>query len=107
MLSGINASRSFFGGAILAWAIIAPALITTGRAFGVPFSLESVVNTYTVFHYDLHTTSYPGNMNYMSMVLEDLVNKPSPRYWLIWPGTMLLICGAFSEIFANYKAIGQ
>lgn len=90
MLSGINASWSFFGGAVLAWGIIAPALITTGRAFGEPVSPK-----------------YPGYMNYMGMVLEDPVNKPSPRYWLIWPGTMLLLCGAFSEVFANYKAIGQ
>ena len=44
-------------------------------------------------------------MNYMSMVLDDPVNAPSPRYWLVWPGTMLLLAGSFAEVFANYKSI--
>ena len=48
---------------------------------------------------------YPGYMNYMSMVLDDPVNKPSPRYWLVWPGTMLLLAGSFAEVASNYKTI--
>jgi uncharacterized oligopeptide transporter (OPT) family protein len=67
MLTGINASYSFFGGAVLAWAIIAPTLIHTGLAFG-----ESV------------SPLYPGYMNYMNVALADPVHAPSPRYWLIW-----------------------
>lgn len=88
-LTGVNASYSFFGGAILAWAIIGPALVATGRAFG------------TAVAPDL----YPGYMNYMSMVLDDPVHAPSPRYWLVWPGTMLLLAGSFAEVAANYKTI--
>lgn len=89
MLSGINASYSFFGGSILAWGIIGPALVTTGKAFGTAVSAQ-----------------YPGYMNYMGMVLSDPVHHPSPRYWLVWPGTMLLLCGSFAEILANYKTLG-
>ncbi|KAL9106236.1 MAG: hypothetical protein Q9227_008704 [Pyrenula ochraceoflavens] len=88
MLTGINPSYSFFSGAILAWAIIAPSLVTTGKAFGEAVSAK-----------------YPGYMNYMGMVLEDPVNKPSPRYWLLWPGVMLLLVGAFAELGANYKTL--
>jgi uncharacterized membrane protein YdcZ (DUF606 family) len=88
MLTGINASYSFFGGALLGWAIIAPNLVSTGKAFGVPVSPQ-----------------YPGYMNYMGMVLEDPIHKPSPRYWLVWPGTMLLLCASFSELAANYRTI--
>lgn len=88
MLTGINASYSFFGGAFLAWGIIGPALITTGKAFGEAVSPD-----------------YPGYMNYMGMVLDDPVHAPSPRYWLVWPGTMLLLCGSFAEIAANYKTL--
>lgn len=50
MLTGINGSYSFFGGAFLAWGVIAPALVTTGKAFGEAVSPE-----------------YPGYMNYMGM----------------------------------------
>jgi len=50
LLTGRNASYSFFGGAIVAWGIIGPALVATGAAFGTPVSPK-----------------YPGYMNYMSM----------------------------------------
>lgn len=66
-LSGINASYSFAGGTILAWGVIAPALVTTGKAFGKASDQK-----------------YPEYVNYMSMSLEDPINKPSPRYWLLW-----------------------
>lgn len=88
MLTGINASYSFYGGAVLAWGIIGPALVTTGKAFGQAYYPE-----------------YPEYINFMNMVLEDPVNAPSPRYWLVWPGTMLLLCGSFAEIGANYKTL--
>jgi hypothetical protein len=90
MIAGRSASYSFFGGAIVAWAIIGPAIVAAGDAFGTAVSPD-----------------HPGYMNYMSMVLDDPVNKPSPRYWLVWPGTMLLLAGSFAEVFANYRAIGN
>ncbi len=68
MLTGLNASWSFLGGSVFAWGIIGPCLVTTGKAFG-----EAVA-----------PSLYPGYNNYMSMVLEDPVNHPSPRYWLVW-----------------------
>ena len=88
-LTGRNASYSFFLGALLAWAIIGPSLVANGLAFG-----EAVA-----------PDDFPGWMNYMGMVLDDPVNKPSPRYWLVWPGTMLLLAGSFAELSANYKAL--
>ncbi|KAK3677521.1 hypothetical protein LTR78_002371 [Recurvomyces mirabilis] len=88
-LAGCNASYSFFGGSILAWGIVGPSLVATGRAFGTAVAPEQ----------------FPGYMNYMSMVLDDPVNKPSPRYWLVWPGTMLLLAGAFAEVAAQWRPI--
>ncbi|KAK0270579.1 hypothetical protein LTR35_014115 [Friedmanniomyces endolithicus] len=88
-IAGQNASYSFFGGAIVAWGIIGPSLVQLGLAFGKP----------------VDPVKYPGYMNYMSMVLADPVNKPSPRYWLVWPGTMLLLAGSFAEVASNYKTI--
>lgn len=87
-LAGRNASYSFFGGAVVAWGIIGPTLVSMGGAFGEGVSPD-----------------YPGYMNYMSMVLIDPVNRPSPRYWLVWPGTMLLLAGSFAELAAQYKSI--
>lgn len=90
MLIGLNSAYSFFGGAFLAWAIIGPILVATGTAFGEAVAPEK----------------YPGYMQYMGMVLDDPVHKPSPRYWLLWPGVMFLLAGAFAEISANYKTLG-
>lgn len=77
MLTGLNASWSFFGGSVLAWGIIGPALVTTGRAFGVAISAE-----------------YPGYMNYMGMIMDDPVNAPTPRYWLVWYVSMFFYRGS-------------
>ncbi|KAG9309763.1 OPT oligopeptide transporter protein-domain-containing protein [Chiua virens] len=88
MLTGINASYSFLGGSFLAWAIIGPIIVQTGKAFGIPAD-ESV----------------PGYMNYVSMSLTDPINHPSPRYWLVWPGTLMLLCTSFAEVACNWKSI--
>lgn len=67
MLTGLNASWSFFSGSVLAWGVIGPALVATGKAFGTAVS-----------------DTYPGYMNYMGMVMDDPINAPTPRYWLVW-----------------------
>ena len=77
MLSGINASWSFFGGTILAWGIIAPSLVKNGLAVGKQVSEE-----------------FPELYSYTSLSFEDpdaYVNAPSPRYWLLWPGVLMML----------------
>lgn len=79
----MNASWSFFGGAVLAWGIIAPSLILTGRAVGVPASDD-----------------YPL-VSYLSMSFDDvdqLINSPSPRYWLLWPGVLLMLLYSAADV---------
>lgn len=88
LLVPMNSSVSFVSGAALAWAIIGPALVTTGKAFGVAMSSQ-----------------YPGYMNYANMVLDDPVHAPSPEYWMIWPGCMLLLSSSVAEIGANYRTV--
>lgn len=83
MLSGMNASWSFFGGSILAWAIIQPSLIATGKAVGVPASEEFPL------------------MSYSALVFadpDDYVNAPSPRYWLLWPGVLIMLAYSFADV---------
>ncbi|KAH7882089.1 OPT oligopeptide transporter protein-domain-containing protein [Phlebopus sp. FC_14] len=88
MLTGINSSYSFLGGSFLAWAIIGPAIVHTGLAFGIPAK-----------------GNIPGYMNYDSMSLSDPVNQPSPRYWLVWPGTLMLLCASFAEVGCNWRSM--
>ncbi|KZV87456.1 OPT superfamily oligopeptide transporter [Exidia glandulosa HHB12029] len=85
LLVPLNASVSFLGGAVLAWGIIGPALVAAGVAFGSA----------------LMPDKYPGVVSYANMVLDDPVNQPSPKYWMIWPGVMLLLCASAAEVGAN------
>jgi len=31
---------------------------------------------------------------------------PSPRYWLLWPGVMVMVCSSMAELLVQYKVIG-
>ncbi|KAF8244683.1 OPT superfamily oligopeptide transporter [Wilcoxina mikolae CBS 423.85] len=98
MLTGVNPSLSFFGGGILAWGIIGPALVHNGMAHGVA----------------LFAKGHPGYekwggerglISFNSFALKDPKNAPSPRYWLLWPGVMLMVCASFAELGVQYKLI--
>lgn len=84
MLSGINASYSFLGGAILAWGVIAPSIVKNGLAVGRLLDEES------------------GYTNHQRMVFtntDDYIDAPSARYWLLWPGVMIMLLYSFADIF--------
>lgn len=86
MLSGLNASWSFFGGSILAWGIIAPALVKNGLAFGV-----SVSDDYPLVSYQALSFKDP-----------DLyITHPSPRYWLLWPGVLIMLLYSFTDVILS------
>jgi len=90
MLSGLNASWSFFGGSVLAWGIIAPSLVKNGLATGVPAS-----------------DTFPEMISYQALSYTDpaqYVHQPSPRYWLLWPGILLMIAYSFTDIALNTTA---
>lgn len=91
ILSGINASYSFFGGAVLAWGIIGPSLVATGRAVGRQLYPD-----------------YPDVKNYYSMAPADpRSNRVSPRYWLLWPGVLIMLGASFAEVGVNWRALAN
>ncbi|RPA81593.1 OPT superfamily oligopeptide transporter [Ascobolus immersus RN42] len=90
MLVGLNPAISFFAGNILAWGIIGPTLVRYGVAWGKPASTDP---------------KWEGYINFYSFSLEDPKNAPSPRYWLLWPGVMVMICASFAELAVQYKMI--
>jgi len=94
MLVGLNAALSFFGGSVIAWGIIGPILVQTGHAFGKPRG-NMVYNV-------------PEYYNYASLgpafVTKD---HPSARYWLLWPGVLLMMVTSFVELGVNYRVIGR
>ncbi|KAG8821599.1 hypothetical protein FRC17_009780 [Serendipita sp. 399] len=93
MLSGLNASWSFFGGSVLAWGIIAPSIVKTGQAVGVP----------------IDEVNAPGYISYYSMSFRPLPDgsRPpsSPRYWLLWPGVLMMLVFSFVEIGMSIRHV--
>ncbi|GLB42392.1 putative OPT oligopeptide transporter protein [Lyophyllum shimeji] len=95
MLSGLNASWSFFAGSVLAWGIIAPALVKNGLAFGASISDEFPLVSY-------QGLSFSDPSRY--------VTHPSPRYWLLWPGVLIMLLYTMADViitvlpmFASFK----
>ena len=85
ILSGMNASLSFFGGEILAWALIGPLTVKYGATAGKPIDADN----------------FPGWMNYNSLSMNDPKHNPSPRYWNLWIGVMVMLCASFAEVGMN------
>jgi OPT family oligopeptide transporter len=92
MLVGLNVAWSFLGGSVLAWGIIGPLLIRTGTCFGV--------------QYDPTSDKWSEYVSFASMS-ESSANKetPSPRYWLVWPGVLMMIAVSFTELFMQWRIL--
>ncbi|KAI8663302.1 hypothetical protein NCS57_00930800 [Fusarium keratoplasticum] len=93
MMVGTNTAASMFAGAVISWGIIGPVLVRTGVASGVKIMGPDYTGPWEEF-----TT-------YMSMNLEDPVNKPSPRYWLLWPGVLLMVAVSIVEVLCQYRLL--
>lgn len=92
MLVGLNAAFSWWGGTFVAWAIIGPILEHYGEVVGQPAGEPG--------------TKWEGLINYGSMA--DIGADgwtPSPRYWFLWPGVMVLIVYSLTEFLIHVKII--
>ncbi|KNZ44557.1 hypothetical protein VP01_903g4 [Puccinia sorghi] len=88
ILTGLNASISFYLGSLLAWGVIGPILIAKKIAFG----------------YQKFPETYPEIYEYQSLSSTfTSTTHPSARYWLLWPGVLLLIVSSFTELGLNGK----
>ncbi|KAI1102945.1 oligopeptide transporter [Jackrogersella minutella] len=91
ILIGMNSALSMFGGAVLAWGVIGPTLVK----YGVCIGKQQVDD-------DPQWASW-----YSYASLSNLGHEaPSPRYWLLWPGVMIMVCSSMAELFVQYKVIG-
>lgn len=88
MLVGLNVAFSFFGGSVLAWGIIGPALVHNGAAFGIAADTTEV------------GAQWEPVTNFNSLAAYRFAggdkDHPSPRYWLLWPGVLAMIAVSFT-----------
>ncbi|KAK8014264.1 oligopeptide transporter [Apiospora arundinis] len=98
LLVGLNVGISYFLGSFAAWGIIGPLLVHTGVCKGSPnVTPEDGAELYE---------KWGRSVSYFSM---SGINKPgyipSPRYWLLWPGVMILLCYSMAEFIFHWKIL--
>lgn len=62
---------------------VAPAIVKNGLAFGTPISDE-----YPLVSYNAMSFKNP----------ELYLTNPSPRYWLLWPGVLIMLMYSFADV---------
>jgi uncharacterized oligopeptide transporter (OPT) family protein len=95
MLVGLNAALSWFFGTVVAFGIIGPVLVHYGECKGVPIEPA-----------DPTDTRWLGRVSYNSMAgigTEGWI--PSPRYWMLWPGVMVLIVYSLVEFLLHVRVM--
>lgn len=91
ILIGLNPAISMFAGAVMAWGIIGPLLVHYGECIGIAL-------------WDEEDPRWEGYYSFASLRNLGKVT-PSPRYWLLWPGVMVMVCSSMAELFVQYKVI--
>lgn len=89
---GLNVGISYFVGSVLAWGVIGPLTIRYGVCKGRATNPGDERWGDLVSFLSLSDMDQPGNI-------------PSPRYWLLWPGVMIMICYSFAEMLSHWKVI--
>lgn len=90
MLVGLNSALSWWLGTLFAWGLAGPLLVKYGECAGKHTGegkWAPVVN-----YNDLKNITTPGF-------------TPSPRYWFLWPGVMVLIVYSMVEFLLHAKVI--
>jgi uncharacterized oligopeptide transporter (OPT) family protein len=80
IIIGLNGALSWYLGSIIAWGIIGPITVATGATSGRDLGDYQV--------------------SYMAS------KYGSPRYWLLWPGVLIMLCASLAEVAIKYKVIG-
>jgi hypothetical protein len=64
--------------------LVAPSLVKNNLAFGVQISKE-----------------FPELVSYLGLSFDDpelYTQRPSPRYWLLWPGVLMMLMYSFADV---------
>ncbi|KAJ6442503.1 LOW QUALITY PROTEIN: oligopeptide transporter [Purpureocillium lavendulum] len=90
ILVGLNAAISWWGGTVVAYGLIGPLLVHYGECIGIEIGEGKWAGQVT-FN-SLSGVSKPGYV-------------PSPRYWMLWPGVMVLIVYSLVEFVLHFRVV--
>lgn len=92
MLVGLNTAFSWFGGTVVAWGLIGPLLVKYGECVGIQRYPESEKWSSV---YTFNSMSGIGTEGWVS----------SPRYWMLWPGVMVLVVYSMVEFIIHGRVL--
>ncbi|ODA83239.1 hypothetical protein RJ55_01751 [Drechmeria coniospora] len=92
ILVGLNAALSWWGGTVVAFGLIGPLLVHYGVCIGKEIPTTSPKWEGRVNFNSLSGISKPGYV-------------PSPRFWMLWPGVMVLIVYSLIEFLLHFRVI--
>lgn len=93
MLVGLNTGISMFMGTFFAWGFLGPILVSKGVCVGKPGNLSEDPRWDSMVFYG--SLKGIGTEGYI----------PSPRYWFLWPGVMVLLCYSMTEFIVHWKIL--
>ena len=91
MLVGLNSAVSWWLGTVFAWGLAGPLLVKYGECIGKHPVEEGKWSSYVSYN-DMKGITKVGF-------------TPSPRYWFLWPGVMVLIVYSMVEFILHGKVI--
>ncbi|KAI9170725.1 putative oligopeptide transporter [Paramyrothecium foliicola] len=92
MLVGLNSALSWWLGTVFAWGLAGPLLVHYGECVGIPRKPTGGKWDVITKFGDMSGITEPGFV-------------PSPRYWFLWPGVMVLIVYSMVEFLLHAKVI--
>lgn len=93
ILVGTNVAFSALFGMVLAWGILGPATVAAGVTGGTYPYQGTKWADYPVYM-TLSAGTEPGTL-------------PSPRYWIMWPGIMLMLCASITDFAVELPRVYQ
>ncbi|KAH7250635.1 OPT oligopeptide transporter protein-domain-containing protein [Fusarium solani] len=87
IIIGLNLALSWMLGYVVLWGVIGPILEAKGIASGIAYDPEE-----------------PDLMTYLSLNLQDPINNPSPRYWMLWPSVFVMLCASITDIACQWRS---
>ncbi|CAI4213354.1 unnamed protein product [Parascedosporium putredinis] len=92
LLVGLNTAFSWFFGTVAAWGIIGPLLVHYGECVGSqPYKGHPKWDSY----YSFNSMANIGKEGWVA----------SPRYWMLWPGVMVLVVYSMVEFLIHGKVL--
>ncbi|KAF4468544.1 hypothetical protein FALBO_4567 [Fusarium albosuccineum] len=90
ILVGLNAAISWWGGTVVAWGLVGPLLVHYGECIGIAVGEDK----------------WEGLTRFSLMTgVDEPGYVPSPRYWFLWPGVMVLLVYSLVEFFLHAKVV--